>query len=128
VLVVVQHAVAILVLVGAALLGKSLMRLVAVNPGFDATNVVTIDVSVPKSRYADATRRRLYYQAVIARLKSQPGVVGASAISNIFFGKSQTGGTFSIEGRPEFPTNARPQTSKMIVGADFFRTMRIPLL
>ena len=127
-LVVIQHAVAILVLVGAALLGKSLMRLVAVNPGFDATNLVTLEVTTPDSRYPDSARRRIFYEAVTGRLRSQAGVLGASVVSTVPFGNSETTSSFEIAGRPEFPSNAKPQARDVVVDGEYFRTMRIPIL
>jgi len=127
-LAIVQHAVAILVLVGAALLGKSLLKLVAVNPGFDPANVVTVDVSLPDQRYPDDVSRRAFFEAVIDRMAAQPGVLQASAVSNLPFGNSFSSGSFEIEGRPPFPNDDKPSTGKMLVDGDFFKTMRIPVL
>ncbi len=127
-LVVLQHAFAIILLVAAGLLGQSLMRLLSVKPGFDPMGVITVNVSVPEAKYPDFQRRRAFYEAVADRLRGLPGVEAASAISNIPFGGSNTSGSFEIEGRPEFPSNAQPQTAKMVVDGDYFRTMRIPIL
>jgi putative ABC transport system permease protein len=128
VLVVLQHAVAIVLLVGAALFGKSLIQLLSQKPGFDPQNVITMNISPAAVKYPDKEHIRQLYEAIVDRLRTTPGVVSASAISNIPFGRSNTGGTFTIEGRPEFPTSNRPQATKFVVEGEFFRTMRIPLL
>jgi len=128
VLVVVQHALAIVLLVGAALFGKSLVQLLAQKPGFDPQGVITMNISPAGAKYPDKEHVRQLYETIVDRLRTMPGAVSASAISNIPFGRSNTGGTFQIEGRPEFPSNNRPQATKFVVDGDFFRTMRIPLL
>ncbi len=128
VLVVLQHALAILLLCGAALLGKSLLALVAVSPGFDAEGVVTMDIGVPVPKYPDDERRRALYEDVAGRLRELPGVESASMISNIPFGRSNTSGSFEIEGRPEAPSHSRPHAARFMVDGAYFKTMRIPLL
>jgi putative ABC transport system permease protein len=128
VLVVAQHAIAIVLLACAALFGKSLFKLVTVQPGFDPEGVVTMTVSLPEARYPDHAARRGFIEDVIGRLRSLPGVAGASAVNDIPFGRSTTSGSFTIEGRPDFPAGNEPHTGRMLVDGEYFRTMRIPLL
>jgi putative ABC transport system permease protein len=127
-LVVVQHAVAIIVLVCAGLVGQSVVKLLATPPGFDPTGVALMNVQLPEGNYPDFARRRAFHEAVIDRLRSLPGVTSASVVSNMPFGNSQTSGSFEIEGRPQPPANIRPHTSKLIADGDFFKTMRIPVV
>ena len=127
-LVVLQHAVAIVLLASAALFGKSLYKLLTVQPGFEPAGVVTMTLVLPEARYKDNASRRAFFEDVVGRTRNLPGVDSAAAISDIPFGRSATSGSFEIEGRPEFPRENRPHTAKMLVDGDYFKTMHIPLL
>src|SRR5262249_2559201 len=127
-LVVVQYAVAIVVLVCAGLVGQSVLRLLAAPPGFYPAGVALMNVQLPEAKYPDFERRRAFDEAVSDRLRALPGVTWASVVSNMPFGNSQTSGSFEIEGRPELPANTRPHTAKLIADGQFFKTMRIPVV
>ena len=70
-----QIALAFVLLVGAGLLGVSLMNLMAVTPGFQAAHVVTGQVSLPWERYAEIKDRLVFIDRLIDALHRQPGVV-----------------------------------------------------
>ena len=80
-LVVAEVAVALVLLTGAGLLGRSLMRVLAVYPGFDAHGLVTLRVSLDQANYATAARTRAFYGALMERLESLPGVHGVGAVT-----------------------------------------------
>ena len=72
-LVVAQVALALVVLVGAGLLTRSFARLIAVEPGFDASNLLTLHISLHGPAYGRA-QTTLYYQRLLERLRALPGV------------------------------------------------------
>jgi len=123
-----QLGLAALLLVGAALLALSLVRILRVDPGFDAKNVITGELSLPRSRYAEPRRRDAFRRAVIDRLQASPGVIGAGAVSVLPLGGNANNGTFDIEGRPDLSGNLEPHGENWAATPGYFRTMRIPLL
>ena len=80
VLVVSEVALASVLLVGAGLLIESLMRLLRVNPGFDASNVLTFRVDLPGAHYS-AQRRIEFYRELLPDIQAVPGVQSTSAIA-----------------------------------------------
>jgi predicted permease len=68
-------------LTGAGLLGRSLLRVLAVDPGFDPHGLVTLRVSLDHANYATAARARAFYAALMERLESAPGVHGVGAVT-----------------------------------------------
>jgi putative ABC transport system permease protein len=126
-LVVTQIALAVVLLVGAGLMMKSLLRLMQVNLGFDPANVLTMTVVLPTSKYTDPTRQISYYQQLQERLAALPGVTGASTVSQL---PLQPGNTtrFIVEGEPIPPAGQETEANIRTVSASYFSTLGIPLL
>jgi putative ABC transport system permease protein len=128
-LVVAEIAVSLVLLVGAGLLVKSFLRLQKVSPGFDASNVLTMRVSLPGARYPEPSKKAEFYASLTERLKSLPGVESAAATLSL----PLNGSNFSMwrgfvrEGRPLAPEEA-DNASYAVVTPDYFRVMRVPLL
>jgi putative ABC transport system permease protein len=127
-LVVVQVALAMILLAGAGLMFGSFLRLQAVPTGFDASNVLTVPLELPDSRYS-AERRLTFFESVRARIASMPGVeyVGATSTDPL----RQWG--FSNDVTPadraaEAPAGGFMQAGWRSVTPGFFRAMGIPLL
>ncbi|MEJ2218678.1 MAG: ABC transporter permease, partial [Gemmatimonadota bacterium] len=80
-LVVAQVALSVVLLVGAGLLVRSFVQLRGVNPGFDAHNLLTADISLPRAAYADSARRSQFFDTYLARVRAMPGVEAAGLIS-----------------------------------------------
>ena len=125
-LVVAEVALAVVLLVGSGLMLKSFVQLIRVDPGFDPQQVLTLDLSLPTLRYKEPRTQIAFYEDLITRLRSLPGVqsVGATTQTPLSRGDNWTG--FSIEGRPT-PEGALQQAATRAVSNDFFQTMRIPL-
>jgi len=102
-LVVSEVALAFLLLVGAGLFLRSLASLQEVSPGFQAERVITANVALPPTRYADAAKEIAFYRAVIDRLTSLPGVTNVGAGVSVPFSGNPGSASFSIEGRPSPP-------------------------
>jgi putative ABC transport system permease protein len=119
-----EVALAVVLLVGAGLLVRSLLRVQAIDPGFKATSVLSFDLSLPGSRYADDARRAAFYQTLFARLAALPGVRGAGAISYLPLGGGGNWGGFDIEGMPDLP-DQRYVTERRMVTPGYFAALNI---
>ena len=127
-LVVAETAIAVMLLVGAGLLIKSLVRLQRVNPGFSAENVLTAQIALPATRYATAPSRVAFWNRLIERARIIPGVESAGLTTNVPFNGMVGSGSYTIAGRTLAPGEAVPHGRQEIAGGDYFRTMRIPLI
>ena len=127
-LVVTEVSLALLLGVGAALMMRTLLRLQAVNPGFDAEGVLTASVTLPAAKYPNPDQRVAFFQRVLGRLEAMPGVRAASISSLVPYGGSNTGVNFMIEGQPPPRPEETPIFWRRVIDPGYFRVMRIPLL
>ncbi len=123
-----EIALALIMLVGASLAIKSMVRLLGVQPGFDSRNLLTANVNLPDSRYPKKEQIGSFYQRAQERLKSLPGVTSASFVSRLPL-EGGGNGVVYIEGQP-VPKNmwSSPLVEWCTVMPDYFATLRIPLL
>ena len=127
-LVVVETALALVLLVGAGLLIKSFARLQRVNPGFLSENVITAQISLPATRNADAAARRAFWSRLLERMRPLPGATAVGLTSNVPFNGSVSSGSYSVVGYTPPETEAQPHGRQEVVGGDYFRAMNIPLV
>jgi putative ABC transport system permease protein len=128
-LVVSEVALALVLLVGAGLLIKSFARLQNVNPGFDYKNVLTATMFLPDARYTEEAKRARFYEQVIERVKTLPGVESVGGTSQLPLGGSEEIDGLTIEGRPRAENADTIMTAAFrVVSPDYFKTLRIPLL
>lgn len=125
-LIVGQVAVATALLVCGGLLIRSLVRLLETSSGFDAHNVLAMQVSLPRLRYGTPVAWGRFYETLLDRIRRTPGVEAASACTLLPFGYGENANTFEIVGRPK--PLVEPFANLNNVMPDFFETMRIPLL
>ena len=125
--VVTQMALALVLLVGAGLLIKSLNRLSAVAPGFDPNQLLTMRVNLPARKYDTEPKRVNFFQRAVEQLRALPGVESAGAINYVPFGGPHSGTSIQIEGQPERPPGERLKTGIVVTDANYFEAMRIPL-
>jgi putative ABC transport system permease protein len=128
-LLVAQIALTLALLVGAGLLIRSFQRLQGVAAGFDYENLMTFGIEWPPRKYPEPERQIRLYQEVSQRLSALPGVqsVGLSSLRlPLSAGGWRTG--FMVEGEPALSPSQRPSMDASVVDANYFKTMRIPLL
>lgn len=126
-LVVAEVAAAVLLLTGAGLLVQSFLGLAAVDPGFDADDLVTFRVSLDPSRY-DAPRSAEFYRRLRTRILSLPEVVSAAAITRLpMQGLNDFQRPYRRYGQDRSEESASRAHIRMVTPG-YFRTMRIPLL
>ena len=127
-LVVAELALAVVLLLGAGLLVRSFNKLMAVDLGFDRKEVLTFRVSLPRSNYSEPPQTDLFFKDLLQRVKSLPGVETAGMINHTpLTGHGMIAFT-GIEGSPPPDRKKDLPIGIGIVSADYFRTLRIPLL
>jgi predicted permease len=127
-LVIVETALALVLLVGAGLLIKSFMRLEEVNPGFSSERVLTAQLALPATRYPDAAARRAFWDRLLERVRAVPGVSAAGLTSNVPFNGNISSGSYSIVGYTPPQGDTPPHGRQEVVGGDYFRAMKIPIV
>ena len=125
VLVTLEIAVAVVVMIGASLLAKSLVRFHAVDRGFHADNVLTASLTLPRPRYADASARRAFFDAVLERVRSLPSVESAAAPAGLGMLSMTT--TWPPGSKPGVPSSESQEIGVGDVGLAYFRTFDIPI-
>jgi putative ABC transport system permease protein len=128
-LVVVEVALALVLLVGAGLMMRSFSRLLQVNPGFEPGNVVAAQVFLPTTRYRERHRLVQFFEDVVQRVSTTPGVTSASAVSVLPMNEVGVASAlpFTVEGRQP-PNTEDPLADVRIVAPGYFETMKIRLL
>jgi putative ABC transport system permease protein len=126
--VVAEIALAMVLVVGAGLLGRSLIALADVNLGFVADRLVVLRTVVPVAGREEAPRATAFYRDLLPEIHRIPGVVAAAGVTGLPTAVRSNGG-YWIEGGPgPEQTGVRaPQAIFTVVTPDYFRTMRIPL-
>jgi putative ABC transport system permease protein len=126
-LVVVEVALSLVLLIGAGLMVRSLWKLQTIDPGFDQHNVLTMNVEVNKKLFASATEESQFFDQVLSRIRTLPGVESAGAIDDLPLngGSNQP---VAVEGRPVVALSEQPEVSVRVVTSGYFSAMRIPLL
>jgi predicted permease len=124
-LVVGEIALTVVLLSGALLFGRSLMRLLAIDPGFRAERLVTTTVVLPAAGYSEAARIVGLYQRFTDELRATPGVsaVGMTSKLPLDFGNSTA---FTIAGQPAPDPGRLPSASYRQVNTEYFTAMGIP--
>ncbi|HXB72780.1 MAG TPA: ABC transporter permease [Candidatus Acidoferrales bacterium] len=123
VLVVVELALAMMLVAGAGILVKSFERLMRVDPGFDPKGVLTLHLSIPPSRDPNELFHRLD-----ARIRALPGVESVAAVNALpLIATRANTSRFNVPGSPLINPDALPAAQIRVASPDYFRTMRIPL-
>jgi predicted permease len=125
-LVVAEIALAVMLLIGATLLGRSFQQLVAQDPGFTPARAITAKVELPYS-YSDWPKIVAFYDRLLANLDMQPGVVLAGA-SNFLPLEAAWRGPFFIQGRPRPRAGDESQAQHQTIDDRYFRALGVPLV
>lgn len=127
-----EVALSLVLLIGAALLTRSFVRLQSVQPGFDASHVLAAGMGLPLAGPFDpignAPRWSRTLNDATARINASPGVVAAGAISSLPLSGALEGGGLRITGRAPDPPGEGPHAQYNVVSGNYFRALRIPLV
>jgi putative ABC transport system permease protein len=126
-LVAAEVGLSLVLLVGAGLLLRTLHRLQTAHPGFQARNLVAVQLSLPKSRYGTPEAIQRYAERVTERLAGLPGVSRVAAASLNPLTNWRASVSFLIEGSAELDRREAPLANYRAAGAGYFRTLGVPL-
>jgi predicted permease len=126
--VIAELALSVMLLIGAGLLIRSFARLQQVEPGFNASGVLTFELAMAGRQYAEPAVAVETYQRLWERLRRVPGVVAAGGISALPLSRMMAGGPITLEGRADVPGEAFVNVDIRSVGGGYFEAMRIPLV
>jgi putative ABC transport system permease protein len=123
-LIALEVALSFVLLVGAGLMMKSLIRLLEVNVGFRTEHLLTMDVSLSEAKHPTPEKQAAYFDRVLQRLTAMPAVVSVGAVTDLPLTRNETWNGFEIPG----PHPSQGTAGYHAVSPDYFRTMGIPLL
>jgi putative ABC transport system permease protein len=123
-----QVALTLMLLIGAGLLGKSFLRLSAVNPGFDPEDVLTFRIELPTARYDSAHKSAAFFERLLRDVRAVPEVRSAGAINWLPMSGLSSRTSVFVEGRPVPPPGQELGADVRAVDPEFFRTMRVPII
>jgi putative ABC transport system permease protein len=125
-LVVSQVALSLLLLIGAGLLLRSFVGLLHVDPGFDSQNVLTMNLSLPTVKYAKPQQQIAFFDEVLRRVSTLPGVRSAATSAALPLGFIRLTPVLP-EGQPEVSLPQRSFVDIEAISPQWFQTMRVPL-
>ena len=121
-------ALALVLLIGAGLLMRSFVRLLDVKPGFDASNVLTLQISLWGANYKNDAPTIAFYQQALERVRVLPGVEDAAIVSQLPLGGNLDKYGLIVEDKPEWSPEKNPSADRYSISPAYLRTMGIPLL
>jgi predicted permease len=126
-LVVIQVSLAFTLLIGSGLLTRSFMRLMTVDPGFRAENVVTAQFSLPSNRYKEGAQRRNAVDALLEKARAIPGAKHVGVTTYLPFSGSNNASGLLIEGHTLAPGELPPVPGWNTINSGYLQAMGIPL-
>jgi len=126
-LLVAQVALALVLLVGAGLLLRSLRHLFAVPTGFDSANVLTLQVQTAGRRFRDPATTHQFFAQVLEAVRRLPGVAAAGTTTQLALTGEEDVWGVQFESAPASAANDSPDGYRYAVSPGYFETLRIPL-
>lgn len=127
-LVISELALSVMLLIAAGLLVRSFAQLQKVSPGFNAANVLTLELTMSGDQYKDPQRVRTVYRELWERLEHLPGVSAAGGVTSLPLSEMFAWGPITVEGRILPPGEKFINADERVVGWHYFEAMQIPLL
>jgi putative ABC transport system permease protein len=127
-LVIIEIALALVLLISSGLLIKSFSRLQQVNLGFSTEKLMTMNISLTGQRFRDPLQVRAFYRDVLEKVKTLPGVESAGTVSNLPLSNTLYAGNFTIEGHDIVVGETPPHTDLRVISPEYLQTLSIPLL
>jgi putative ABC transport system permease protein len=126
--VVVQTALALVLLLGSGVMIRTLSALLESDPGFRAEERTTMTLSLPGSRYPNAATQHDFHDRLLARVGGLPGVQSAATAWGLPFSDAGSSTPFDIPGKPRQAGDPERHARFWFVGGDYFRTMGIRIV
>ena len=126
--VVAQIALSVILLIGAGLLARSLMKLQRVDLGFDPANLLTMEFRLPATKYTQPEQIADFFTRAIAEIRAVPGVTNAALVRAVPLSGNSDSRAYTVSGAPEPEKGKAPIMQLNTVSPGYFRTMRLPLV
>jgi putative ABC transport system permease protein len=126
--VILEIALTLVLLIGAGLMVKSFIHLQQVDPGFNPDNLLTMHISLPRTRYNDARPQAEFFRQALEKVSSLPGVRTAAAVTTVPMAGRPVTWNFSVEGQAPLLLSEQPTTKWNAISSAYFETMGIPIL
>jgi putative ABC transport system permease protein len=123
-----ETALSLILLAGAGLLLRSFDQILKVDPGFRPDNVLTMRVALPEAKYSKPEEVRAFYDNLLERVQTSPGVKSAGAISTLPLGGGDDSGTTTIDSQVIGAKEEEPEADMRVVTPDYFKAMGISLI
>lgn len=124
-----QVALAAMLLIGAGLLIRSFVQVAGLDPGFQASRVLSALINLPASDYADPAKQAAFFEEVLRRIRDLPGVESAAVSNSVPLTGINDQGSFRVEGLPgPAPGEDGPHANRPRVSSGYFETMGIGLI
>jgi putative ABC transport system permease protein len=122
-----EIALAVVLLVGAGLMMKSLLRLLQTNLGFNPQNVLTMTIVLPAGKYGEGSRQVSFFDQLNERVRSLPGINGAGTVNIL---PLQGGNTtrVNVEGDSIPPPGQETECNIRTVSESYFQTLGVPII
>jgi putative ABC transport system permease protein len=127
-LVTVEVMLALILLAGAGLMGRTMLKLAAIEPGFRVDHLAVADISLAGTPHAAPEARLAMFRRIRERLASMPGVANVSAINHLPLAGDLWNLGYSIDGRPALPPGHGLSAVYRIVEPGYFATTGLPLI
>jgi putative ABC transport system permease protein len=124
----VEVAVASLLLVAAGLVGESMVRLVSTRTGLQTDHLLTLRLTLAPSRFPSNTAQIAFFDQVLSRVRSLPGILAAGEISDTPLRGNNPTFELVVEGRTRQPADPPLQAGLRVISAGYFQTAGIPIL
>ena len=122
----IEVALAMVLLIAAGLLLRTFAYLRGIDPGFSDRNVLTCHLKVPDAQYASGDRQSAFFEQVLERVRSLPGVRSAAAIDELPVSGAGGGTWIHVEGKPEPPPGQQLNVMVRTVTPGYFATLGVP--
>ena len=122
-----EIALAVVLLVGAGLMMKSLLRLLQTNVGFNTNNLLTMRIVLPPSKYPEAPQVFNYYTQLQERVRNLPGVVSAGTVDILPLNGGNTTRVY-VDGEPVPQPGKETEANMRVVNEHYFQTLGVPLV
>jgi predicted permease len=127
-LVVAEVALSLVLLIGAGLMIRSFQQLHGVNPGFESRGVLTMTAAVSRAKFPLPAQQINFFQQVLQRVRTLPGVESAGVIDDIPLNQSGSHQPIAIEGRPVVAMSEQPEVDVRLISPGYMSAMRIPIV
>jgi len=123
-----EIALAVMLLVGAGLMLKSFQKLTDISPGFNTENLLTMSLGLQVARYPDSARQVAFFDQVLQRVRTLPGVIAAGAATSLPPTYIQQSTGFTIEGKAEEAGKQPPTAIYIPATPGFVEALSLPLV